>query len=168
MPIPVQVTIDCADPAALAQFWASALEYVVQPPPDGFDSWPAALADWGVPESEWNSANAVVDPGGVGPRVFFQRVPEARAGKNRLHLDLAVSDGPGILVERKRSQVLPTVQRLVGLGATALRQVEEMGSFWVVWATRRATNSASPEPRRVSATGPLRRVTAHEAAPRRD
>lgn len=128
----IQVTIDCADPAALAAFWASALGYVVQPPPEGFDSWPAALAAWGVPEERWNSASAVVDPDGAGPRVFFQQVPEAKGAKNRLHLDVQVSDGPGIPVARKRAQVLPTVERLAGLGAREVRQVEEMGSFWVV------------------------------------
>ena len=50
----VQIVIDCADPARLATFWASALHYELQPPPEGFDSWQAALASWGVPESEWN------------------------------------------------------------------------------------------------------------------
>ncbi len=126
------MTIDCADPATLGRFWAEALGYVVQPPPDGFDSWPAALASWGVPESEWNSANAVVDPDGVGPRVFFQRVPEPKTTKNRLHLDVGVSDGPQIGEDLKRAQVLPEVERITALGATVVREVAEMGSFWVV------------------------------------
>lgn len=124
--------MDCADPALLAQFWAQALGYVIQPPPDGFDSWPDALASWGVPESEWDSASAVVDPSGAGPRVFFQQVPESKTVKNRVHLDLRVSAGLEIPVEQKRAQVLAGVQRLVGLGATEVRQVEETGSFWVV------------------------------------
>jgi hypothetical protein len=132
MAIPVQVTIDCADPATLAQFWAAALEYEVQPPPEGFESWPAALTAWGVPESKWNSASAVVDPAGVGPRVFLQRVPEPKSVKNRVHLDLRASDGLGIPVEQRRVQVAATVARLVGLGAREVGQVEEMGSFWTV------------------------------------
>lgn len=132
MAISVQVTIDCADPARLAAFWAAALEYELQPPPEGFESWPAALTGWGVPESEWNSASAIVDPAGAGPRVFLQRVPEPKSAKNRVHLDLRASDGLGIPVERKREQVMATVARLVGLGARELRQVEEMGSFWAV------------------------------------
>ncbi|HYO31881.1 MAG TPA: VOC family protein [Nocardioidaceae bacterium] len=130
--IKVQVTIDCADPAALAPFWADALGYVIQPPPEGFSSWPEALAAWGVPESEFNSASAVVDPHGSGPRVYFQRVPEPKATKNRLHLDLGVSDGPGTDVALVREQVRPTVERLVSRGATTVGEVEEMGSFWVV------------------------------------
>ncbi|WP_434614401.1 VOC family protein [Arthrobacter sp. A5] len=35
----VQITIDCADPAALAAFRAEVLGYQVQSPPDGFESW---------------------------------------------------------------------------------------------------------------------------------
>lgn len=132
MPPKLQVTIDCSDPAALAGFWAAALGYVLQPPPEGFDSWPAALESWGVPESEWNSASAVVDPAGAGPRLFFQRVPEPKSGKNRLHLDVGVSEGPETPVERKRAQVLPEVERLQGLGAVPVGPVEEMGSFWMV------------------------------------
>ena len=132
MAFDLQVTIDCADPTALAEFWAAALSYVMQPPPDGFASWPEALASWGVPESEWNSANAVIDPAGAGPRVFFQRVPEPKSVKNRVHLDVKVSDGPGTPVEQRRDQVRPTVERLVILGATEVGQKEEMGSFWVV------------------------------------
>ncbi len=131
MAIAPQVTIDCADPAALGKFWAAALDYHVQPPPDGFDSWPAALAAWEVPESEWNSANAVVDPAGAGPRIF-QRVPEPKTNKNRLHLDLRVSDGPEAPTERRRAQVQPAVQRLASLGAVEVGAVEKMGSYWVV------------------------------------
>lgn len=131
--IPVlQVTIDCADPAALAAFWARALGYVVQPPPEGFSDWPAALSAWGVPESEWNSASAVVDPAGKGPRIFLQQVPEPKTGKNRVHLDVSVSGGPSIPQDQKRAAVLPEVARLVGLGAVEVRQVAEMGSFWAV------------------------------------
>ncbi|GAC1324126.1 MAG: hypothetical protein NVSMB13_05040 [Mycobacteriales bacterium] len=81
----VRVTIDCADPARLAEFGALALGYELQAPTAEFD-WPAALTAWGVPESKWSCANAVVDPRGAGPRIFFQQVPEPKVGKNRLHL----------------------------------------------------------------------------------
>lgn len=62
----IQVVFDCADPDRLARFWATALHYRVQDPPDGFTSWEAWLADAGVPEDEWNSASAIVDPDGAG------------------------------------------------------------------------------------------------------
>jgi hypothetical protein len=128
----VQVTIDCSDPARLAAFWAAALDYELQPPPEGFDSWPAALASWGVPESEWNSASAVVDPAGRGPRLYFQRVLEPKTGKNRVHLDVGLSAGTSAALDDRRAQVLAAVERLVVLGAVEGAQCTEMGSFWVV------------------------------------
>jgi hypothetical protein len=121
----VQVAIDCADPGALARFWAEALGYVMQPPPEGHDSWESWLAAMGVPEADWNAANAVVDPDGRGPRVYFQRVPEGKAVKNRLHLDLRPADG-------SRDDEL---ERLLGLGATEVddRRLPD-GRGWVVLA----------------------------------
>ena len=120
----VQVAIDCADPAALSRFWAEALGYVLQPPPDGNDSWESWLTAMGVPESEWNSASAVIDPDGGGPRIYFQRVPEGKAVKNRLHLDVRVPGG--------RKSIQPEVDRLVALGATVVGPKEERGESWVV------------------------------------
>ncbi len=134
MGITTQIVIDCSDPAALGAFWAKALDYEMERPPEGFATWPDALKAWGVPESEWNSANAIVDPAGVGPRIFFQRVPEPKQGKNRLHLDIRVSRGSGIPLEEKRADVLAGVERMESLGATRLGDVEELGSYWMVHA----------------------------------
>lgn len=75
-------------PPALAQFWAVALGYVLQPPPDGFDSWPAYIESVGLPVDEVDTYSALVDPDGRGPRLFFQKVPEGKQAKNRTHLDL--------------------------------------------------------------------------------
>src|ERR1700681_3019132 len=86
-----QVTFDCADPDAQAEFWAAALGYVLQPPPAGFSDWPSFLAAQGMADLV-GTASAAVDPAGVGPRLFFQRVPEPKTAKNRMHLDLNVSD----------------------------------------------------------------------------
>lgn len=93
MGVEVQVSFDCADPGALVEFWAYAVGGTVQPPPDGFASWAEALTAWGVPISEHNSRSAVIDPGGVTPRLFFQRVPEPKTAKNRVHLDLRAAPG---------------------------------------------------------------------------
>ena len=41
IPHGIQITFDAADPPMLAEFWALALGYVLQPPPDGFDTWQA-------------------------------------------------------------------------------------------------------------------------------
>jgi hypothetical protein len=120
----VQVTFDCAEPAALAAFWASALGYVIQPPPPGYDSWPAFLTAMGVPEPEWDTRSACVDPDGKGPRLFFQRVPEGKAAKNRVHLDVNVG----------ADRVDAEAERLVGEGATRVTEHTEMGTRWVVMA----------------------------------
>jgi hypothetical protein len=127
----VQIVFDCADPAALAAFWAAALGYEMQPPPDGFASWEDWLRERGVPESEWNSRNAVVDPDGVGPRLFFQRVPEPKTGKVCIHLDVNVGGGPGTPFEERRRRIDAAVDRLVGLGAERIGAFEQMGEYWV-------------------------------------
>ena len=66
------VVVDCLDPAPLADFWSALL---------GFD---VAHRD-----DEWVSLQAA-GPGR--PRIAFQKVPEAKVGKNRLHLDVWVAD----------------------------------------------------------------------------
>jgi len=58
----VQITFDCADPAALAAFWAEALGYRLQDPPQGFESWERALEAMGMPPQSRNDASAVVGP----------------------------------------------------------------------------------------------------------
>lgn len=128
----VQVTFDCADPEALSTFWAAALGYRLQDPPEGFSSWEAFLAHLGVPEGEWNSASAVVDPDGDGPRLYFQRVPEPKAAKNRVHLDLNVGGPPGTPLDARKSSVDREVERMADLGAETVRAAEERGEYWVV------------------------------------
>jgi hypothetical protein len=117
-----QVTFDAADPAALAEFWAQALGYVVQPPPPGFQTWDEALAAFGVPEAERRNASAVVDPDDARPRVFFQKVPEGKVAKNRVHLDLRAA--PGLEGEERMAALEAEADRLVALGATRQRRFE--------------------------------------------
>ncbi|MGH2572636.1 MAG: VOC family protein [Actinomycetota bacterium] len=129
----IQVVMDCADPDRLAEFWAEALGYKLQDPPQGFASWEDFLRDQGVPQSEWNSASAVVDPDGGGPRIYFQRVPESKEVKNRVHLDLNVSGGSRVPLEERQRAVDAEVQRLTGLGATVFRPGSvERDEYWVV------------------------------------
>lgn len=118
----VQVTVDCADPAALAAFWADALGYQVQSPPPPFSTWDEALDAWGVPPERRNDASAAVDPDGAGPRLFFQRVPEGKQGKNRLHLDVRAA--PGLQGAERMAALEAEAQRLVGLGASRLARHE--------------------------------------------
>ncbi len=120
MALKFQVTFDCAGPDALARFWAEALGYELQDPPEGFDTWGAYLASVGVPEDEWDTGSSIVDPEGVGARIYFQQVPEGKSAKNRLHLDVDVSRGRAAPLEERRASVDEAVVRLAALGATKL------------------------------------------------
>jgi hypothetical protein len=94
----VQVTFDCAEPERVARFWCEALGYVMAPGAEGQKAW-----------------SACADPTGVGPRLYFQRVPEGKVVKNRVHLDVRVGTG---LVGAERLAVLEAeCARLVALGA---------------------------------------------------
>ncbi|MEJ7757049.1 MAG: VOC family protein [Nocardioidaceae bacterium] len=118
----VQVTFDCADPATLSAFWAEVLGYRVQPPPEPFETWDAALEAWGVPPEARNSRSAVVDPDGDGPRLFFQQVPEGKTAKNRVHLDVRVA--PDLRGDERMSTLETEAERLVTLGATRRERFE--------------------------------------------
>jgi len=113
-----QLVIDCADPEPLAHFWAAALGYELEPPPDGFASWDAYWRDLGVPEDELGAgADRIVDPSGRGPRIWFQVVPERKTVKNRLHLDISVGGGRAVPIETRRQRVDAEAARLADLGA---------------------------------------------------
>ena len=128
------LTLDAADPKALGTFWATALGYVEEPPPKPYATWPEAFEGWGLGEERWNDAYAVVDPAGVAPRFFFQKVPEPKTAKNRLHLDVWV---PG---ETRENPASPDDKRahaahLVNHGARVLHEMDQPGmGFWVVMA----------------------------------
>lgn len=96
----IQVVIDCSDPRGLAEFWAAALGYVMQPPPAGFESWEEFAARIGLPPEDHDRLAAVVDPEGVKPRILFQKVPETKTVKNRVHLDIDIDIAPGVALGR--------------------------------------------------------------------
>lgn len=118
----IQITFDCADPSALADFWAEALGFRKDAPPKGFDTWDEALTAWGVPEDQWNSRSALVDPDGVRPRLFFQQVPEGKTAKNRVHLD--IRSAPGLKGEERMAVLEVEATRLCALGASRFRRIE--------------------------------------------
>ena len=128
----IQVTFDCANPELLGEFWARALGYNSEEPPEGFATWEEFLTSIGLPEDQWNSAYAILDPDGAGPRLYFQKVPEGKVAKNRVHLDVNVGGGRGTPLEKRRRTVDAEAERLIGEGATRVRPHEEGEEYWVV------------------------------------
>lgn len=128
MPVTFQLAVDCADPAVLTRFWSAALGYQLEDPPDGYDSWSDFWRAIGLPEGEVDDVpDSIVDPSGAGPRIWFQRVPEPKSGKNRLHLDLTVSGGRSIPITERRTRVENEARRLVDLGASRVNTLGEPG-----------------------------------------
>ena len=118
---PFQITIDAGSPRALGGFWCEVLGYVEQPPPPGFDNWEDALDAFGIDRSDPDRAFAIVDPDGVGPRIFFLKVPEGKQAKNRMHLDIHVGD-----------DLHGRADELVALGATKGEEFDEPEGHWIV------------------------------------
>lgn len=136
-PLHWKLVIDASDPHAQADFWATALGYVVE---DNSAFIEQLLATGAVPAElvvehhgrrAFRDLVAVRHPEdpydersgtGLGRRLLFQRVPEAKTVKNRLHLDVHAGEG-------RREQ---EVARLEELGASVLRQVREPGGIWTV------------------------------------
>jgi len=108
-----ELEIDCADPWALARFWCSVLGYEVQDEQDDF----VAIGSPAVPEGSKR-------PGPVPPALTFARVPEGKAVKNRLHIDV----NP---VDREQDE---EVRRLLGLGARHVDVGQGDEVSWVVLA----------------------------------
>ncbi|MET9429280.1 VOC family protein [Streptomyces sp. NPDC003036] len=107
-----QVTFDCAEPERVARFWCEVLGYEA-PPPKGFATWDEFHGSQ-APEDR-GAWFACVDPSGVGPRLFFQRVPEGKVVKNRVHLDVRV--GTGLVGEERLAALEAECARLIPLGA---------------------------------------------------
>ncbi|MFJ9664043.1 VOC family protein [Streptomyces sp. NPDC101219] len=140
-PVPVhwKLVVDAGDPHAQADFWAAALGYLVEDNSALIAQLLAAgalSADLVVEHHGRRSFRDLIavrhpeDPyeersgTGLGRRLLFQRVPEAKTVKNRIHLDL--HPGP----ERREEEV----RRLERLGARVLRDVREPSGSWTVMA----------------------------------
>ncbi|GAA4905728.1 VOC family protein [Streptomyces coeruleoprunus] len=134
-----KLVIDAADPHAQADFWAQALGYLVEDNSMlierllGAGHLPADLTVEAHGRRAFRDLVAVRHPDdpyeeetgtGLGRRLLFQRVPEPKTVKNRLHLDVHAAPG------RREAEVV----RLEGLGASVLRHVKEPGGEWTVMA----------------------------------
>lgn len=114
------VTFACDDPASMAEFWAEAVGYEIQPAPPGLLD--AIEAEGG----DANAAAAAVDPDGRGPRLFFKKLPRSRPEQMPVHLDVDAED-------RERE-----VERLAGLGATVVEtKTETTGPYTETWTVMR-------------------------------
>jgi len=123
-----QVTFDCADPHAQARFWAEVLGLEVE---DHSALVQQLVAAGRLPESEtidldgrsaFRDVAASRDPSGSEPRLFFQRVPEGKVAKNRVHLDVHVEP------DQKDAERA----RLIGLGATFVERHDDRGGLTFV------------------------------------
>ncbi len=126
-----QVAIDCSSPHVLADWWAEALGWQVEAQDEGFIR--RMVAEGHASEDQttvhrgalvWREGAAITSPEPGRPRVLFQQVPEAKSGKNRLHLDVRI--GP----DRQEAEVA----RLVELGATELWRGSQGPHSWVTMA----------------------------------
>ncbi|MGD9791925.1 MAG: VOC family protein [Acidimicrobiia bacterium] len=106
-----EVVFDCHDVRRLAEFWAAVLSGPSDTTPERVSA-QVRSDDWAM----------VVDTEGVAVALAFQRVPEGKSVKNRVHLDITSDD-----------LTLDTA-RLVALGATTIGSVvtDESGAFQVL------------------------------------
>ena len=121
----IQIVFDAAEPEKLAEFWLLALDYVVEPPPEGFVSWEAFARSRGIPEEEFGEVAALIDPADEGPRLYFQRGPEGKTAKNRVHLDVRVA-GREVRGEARKRLVSEHVERLVQAGASLAWRTDDV------------------------------------------
>jgi predicted enzyme related to lactoylglutathione lyase len=133
----VQLVVDCADPHALAKFWAAALGWVVE----RNESFIRSMLEQGIARPDqvvevdgqlaWSTVEAVRHPEhdairelGGAARLLLQQVPEGKTVKNRLHLDVNVG----------KENIDAEVARLTALGASRLYSVDEPGAFHTTMA----------------------------------
>ncbi|MEY9906020.1 hypothetical protein ABIA35_002237 [Catenulispora sp. MAP12-49] len=128
MSVRYQLVIDCADPDRQARFWAAALRYVLAPAPAGFATWNDYYRDLGLPEDELpEGADRISDPAGEGPAIWFNAVAEAKAVKNRMHIDIHAGGERSDPFEERKRRVDAEARRLVGLGATQTVVMQQDG-----------------------------------------
>lgn len=115
----------------MADFWAGALAYIVQPPPPGFDTWDDFADSVGIPTERRNDISAVVDPDGKGPRVLFERWDGGEPNK-RVHIDVNAIVDRELGAEEREERLAEERERLEALGATFHRMASGMaGETWM-------------------------------------
>ena len=119
-----QLTVDAHDPPRLAQFWSVALGYEPVPPPGPETTWHTHYRDRLGERPSFE--DRIFDPLGQRPPIWFQQVPERKAGKNRLHLDLYPTGRDDTLSHPRRIQIVDEkVTELQTIGASVVRRTRE-------------------------------------------
>jgi hypothetical protein len=121
----IQIAFDTEDPHRVAEFWAAALRYQKE----DNSGLVKQLVDAGrLPVEatvetdhgpEFATVATCIDPDGQRPRLFFQKVPEPKTVKNRLHLDVNVG----------AAAAPAEIERLKGLGATFAWTSDDRGGL---------------------------------------
>lgn len=126
-----QIAVDSSDPHALADWWAQALHWDVEPSNEEFirkmvDAGHATESDTKTHHGVlvWREGQAINHPEGGAPRVLFQLVPEAKTVKNRMHLDVRVG----------AEHIEKEVERLTAAGARELWRGNQGPHWWVTMA----------------------------------
>jgi predicted enzyme related to lactoylglutathione lyase len=137
----VHVVADAHDPAQLARFWAALLGWeIADETADEVDVWPAGYS--------------YPDP--VAVPIVFVPVPEAKAGKNRIHLDLA---------SRSAADQAELVSRARDLGGGPV-DIGQGNVPWVVMADPEGNEFCVLEPRDIYRdTGPVAAILTDCADP---
>jgi hypothetical protein len=116
----IDLTLDCAHPTKLAEFWKLALGYEDEPPPAPFKTRLEWARHFDPDDDNPGNGAWLHDPAGVGPRLSFLPVPESKAAKNRLHIDIHVA-GTGT-DEEKWARITATVERLIAAGGAVVQE----------------------------------------------
>jgi len=110
------ITFDASHAATLARFWCEALDdYEIAP--YGEDDI-AQLRSKGIDDIEDDPNVMALPKNGSGPRLFFQKVPEEKTAKSRVHLDVKLRDRAHL-------------DRLLELGAKIVREWDAHDGYWM-------------------------------------
>ena len=109
-----KICIDANDPLALGRFWADVIGYELEGDDRPADQREAGL----VADEQW--------------RVWFNRVPQPKQVKNRVHLDLNVGGGLEADPQEKRARIAAEAERLVAAGAARQAEFDEGREYWLV------------------------------------
>jgi len=126
----MQIVIACEDPSRLTEFWAPALGYIPEPPPEDFDTWDEFADAVGIPPEMRNDIGAVIDPDGSGPRLLFERY-DGGTPNQRVHFDVNVIQ-ERVGEEERKALLEHERARLEALGASFKREATGIaGEYWI-------------------------------------